>query len=88
MDIHHLTNWKLSRHLLENFYKTNATSIALPSREHFLLTKFRKKNYGSSIELVEGELSYLKTLTNIPDNIILLAEAKIKSRYLKQNYEN
>ncbi|WP_373550643.1 hypothetical protein [Haliscomenobacter sp.] len=88
MDIHHLTNWKLSSHFLDNFDKTSATSIALPSREHYLLTKFRKKIYSSSIELVEGEMRYLKILTNVPDGIILLAETKIKSKYLKQDYEN
>lgn len=82
MDIHHVLNHIYSAKYFSSFKKETGLSIALPTREHFLLTKNRVREMLSIEDLIKEELNGLKNYTNIPADLILLLQENIENRYI------
>lgn len=82
MDIHHVTNKTYSKQLFENYITKKGLSIALTEREHYLLTKYSKKDFTNKSQLVVFELDNISNYTNVPQDILRKLRLKIKERYL------
>lgn len=82
MDIHHITNKLFSRLLIANYDPDTGIAIALPSREHYWLSKCRDRSFSDAYSLIHLELENIQAYTNVPDEIIEIIESKIKERYL------
>ena len=78
MDIHHIINKFFANHFIVEYDATTATSIVLPSREHYLLSKYRGKHFEVLQSLMEDELESISRYTDVPDTVIQTLKTKIK----------
>jgi hypothetical protein len=79
MDIQHLTNPQYSKKYFIGYNISSAQSIAIDSREHFVVTKNRTKEFASKENFIERELQSLKDITFIPNEIMDLLSNKLKN---------
>jgi len=56
MDIHHVINKQYSIMLIPAYQDINSISLALPQNQHYLLSKYRKKNFTGMDDLIHSEL--------------------------------
>lgn len=80
MDIHHILNHTILMDV-KGYSGKNTLSIALSTREHYLLSKGRRKKSFYVQESIEEELIELVKYTNIPSDVIKLIRKKISHQY-------
>lgn len=62
---------------LKNYDKQKAVSIVLPTREHYLLSKYRKKKFDNVTDFITAEICSLSDYTNVPREIIESLQEKL-----------
>lgn len=82
MDIQDVLNHVYLKEFIDDYNKRTGLSIALSSREHYILSKERKKNINSLEKLLQEELISLSNYTDIPEEIIQSIKEKINDKYL------
>ena len=81
MDIQHVIKKKFADRFIVGYDATTATSIVLPSREHYLLSKYRGKQFEILQSLMEDEIESISRYTDVPDTIIQTLKTKIKETH-------
>lgn len=81
MDIQHVTNPFYSKRFFKNYKIESGLSIVIETREHFLLSKYRKKEFFTIEGFINEELNGLMNFTNLPNDKISLLKNKIKIKY-------
>ena len=80
MDIHHLLNKILIKKQFNEDMKS-ITSIVLPTNEHFNLSKNKCKVVDDIGGLIRMEIENLRNFTNVPNDLLVLIEEKLKNKY-------
>ncbi len=70
MDIHHLINKVYATKMIDRFDTLKALSIALPTNEHYLLSKYRSRIFNNKNELIVAEINNLANLTSVPAHVL------------------
>lgn len=77
MDIQNIINPVCAKKYIENYDKRRALSIALSPREHYLLTKYRVKNFNSLKNLIREEIQSMQNYTDVPEDVVQSISVKI-----------